>query len=73
MDGIEKDPAAVLAEKLVYAYMLVSNSSFIAVASDDRDLTNDEISLLRNYLPDAEDALGQVLVGLIGHTFKEIE
>ena len=69
----EEPTAAKVAKKLARAFSLVSNASYIACVSDSRELTKDEIALLRDYLPDAEDDLQDVIVALVGHTLAEVE
>lgn len=36
-------------------------------------MTKQKVSLLRDYLPDIEGDLNEVIVALMGHTFAEVE
>lgn len=66
------DPtAAVVAEKLVDAYMLVCNSGY--VVNDNDEMSKANICLLRDNLCSAESALRDAIVAFIGHTLAEVE
>lgn len=69
-------PAAIaVAEKLTHAYMLACNSDYIVcdVVDGGKEMTKQKINLLRDYLPDIESDLNEVIVALMGHTFAEVE
>ena len=67
--------AGIVAEKLVSAYDLVSTGSFIIcdIVDSGNEPTKDKLDILRDYLMDAESALSDVIVALVGHTLAEVE
>lgn len=68
--------AEEVAKRLVSAHNLACAAYVIACAIDgrnDRLLTKDECELLRDWIPELEDAIGDVLVALAGHTLMEVE
>jgi len=71
----ENPTAGIVAEKLVSAYDLVSTSSFIIcdIVDSGNEPTKDKLDILRDYLMDAESALSDVIVPLVGHTLAEVE
>lgn len=71
----ENTTAREVAEKLAHAYMLACNADFIVcdVVDGGKEMTKQKMNLLRDYLPDIEDDLNEVIVALMGHTFAEVE
>lgn len=71
----ENTTARIVAEKLAHAYMLACNADFIVcdVVDGGKEMTKQKMNLLRDYLPDIEDDLNEVVVALMGHTFAEVE
>lgn len=67
--------AGIVADKLVSAYDLVSTGSFIIcdIVDSGNEPTKDKLDILRDYLMDAESALSDVIVSLVGHTLAEVE
>lgn len=74
---VDKNPTALqVAEKLTFAYNLACSAEIIICAIDDRKdatLTKEEIELLRDWLPDLESAIKDVIVAFVGHTLMEVE
>lgn len=71
----ENTTAREVAEKLAHAYMLACNADFMVcdVVDGGKEMTKEKLNLLRDYLPDIEDDLNEVIVALMGHTFTEVE
>lgn len=71
----ENQTAREVAEKMAHAYMLACNADFIVcdVVDGGKEMTKQKMNLLRDYLPDIEDDLNEVIVALLGHTFAEVE
>lgn len=71
----ENQTAREVAEKLAHAYMLACNADFIVcdVVDGGKEMTKQKMNLLRDYLPDIEGDLNDVIVALMGHTFAEVE
>lgn len=71
----ENTTAREVAEKLAHAYMLACNADFIVcdVVDGGKEMTKQKMNLLRDYLPDIEGDLNDVIVALMGHTFAEVE
>ena len=71
----ENQTARIVAEKLAHAYMLACNSDYIVcdVVDGGKEMTKQKMNLLRDYLPDIESDLNEVIVALMGHTFAEVE
>lgn len=68
--------AEEVAKRLVLAHDRACAADVIACAIDgrnDRLLTKDECALLRDWIPEVEDAIGDVLVALAGRTLMEVE
>lgn len=71
----ENSTAREVAEKLAHAYMLACNADFIVcdVVDGGKEMTKQKMNMLRDYLPDIEGDLNEVIVALMGHTFAEVE
>lgn len=71
----ENTTAREVAEKLAHAYMLACNADFMVcdVVDGGKEMTKQKMNLLRDYLPDIEGDLNDVIVALMGHTFAEVE
>lgn len=69
------EECARVAKKLVEAYMLVCNSDSIVcdAADNEREMTKAELYALRDYLPEVEDALGDVIASFVAHTLMGVE
>lgn len=64
-----------IAQRLVCAHNLACSAEAIMCMVDDRKgrtLTEEETLLLREWLPDLESAVNDVVVALVGHALAEV-